>query len=196
MAAEKNQSPVKALRSDATRKRILAQARRIFAELGFENTTIRGVAAAAKIHPSMVMRYYHSKEELFACAASIDFHMPDLTAVSAETRGKVLIAHILEQWEGEATGRELKVLLRAAGTHELARQRFVQVVQEQSLPAIRKVTSKDHHEERISLILMQVAGLVVSRYLFAYGPAVSMKRDEVIRALGPVIQRYLCGTWA
>ena len=194
MVAEEKQAPSKPLRSQATRTRILAHARRLFAELGFENTTIRGVALAAKIHPSMVMRYYHSKEELFASAASIEFHMPDLTRVSSQGRGEALIAHILEQWEGEATGRELKVLLRAAGTHELARQRFVQVVQEQSLPAIRKVTAKDHHEERIGLILMQIAGLVVSRYLFAYGPVVLMQRDQVIRALGPVIQRYMSGS--
>ena len=188
------ESSEKPLRSEATRQRILAQAKTMFAERGFEKTTIRGIASAAKIHPSMVMRYYNSKEDLFASAASIDFHMPDLAKLPAATRGEALIAHILEQWEGETTGAELKILLRAAGTHELARRRFVEVVQEQSLPIIRKITAKDHQEERISLILMQIAGLVVSRYLFAYSAAVSMPRDRVVRVLGPIVQQYLSGT--
>lgn len=111
-------------RSFATRERILRHARQIFSECGFERTTIRAVALAAKIHPSMVMRYYGSKEELFATAASIDFHMPDLAAVPPDDRGTALIAHILDQWEGESTGPELQVLLRASGTHETARGAF------------------------------------------------------------------------
>ena len=184
---------MKNLRSQATRERILSKARQIFAEIGFENTTIRAVAAAAKIHPSMVMRYYHSKEELFTSAASIDFRMPDLTAVSAEKRGEALIAHILEQWEGESAQRELQVLLRAAGTHELARQLFVEVVQRQALPVIRKVVAEDRQEERIGLILVQIAGLVVSRYLFAYAPVVDMARSDLVRTIGSVTQGYISG---
>lgn len=186
--------PEKNARSLATRERILTQARHVFAELGFENTTIRAVAAAAKIHPSMVMRYYGSKEELFAIAASIDFHMPDLSLVNPARRGEALIQHILEQWEGEGTGPELKVLLRAAGTHEKARQRFVEVVQRQALPVIRKVVTQDRQEERIGLILVQIAGLVVSRYLFAYRPVVAMDRSQIIRSLGAVLQTYLSGS--
>jgi AcrR family transcriptional regulator len=185
---------VKNARSLATRERILTQAQHVFAEVGFENTTIRAVAAAAKIHPSMVMRYYGSKEELFAIAASVDFHMPDLLLVKPARRGEALIEHILEQWEGELTGRELKVLLRAAGTHDKARERFVEVVQRQALPVIRKVVRQDRQEERIGLILVQIAGLVVSRYLFAYAPVVAMDGRQIIRSLGAVVQTYLSGS--
>jgi AcrR family transcriptional regulator len=186
-------APAKNARSVATRERILAQARHVFAELGFENTTIRAVAAAAKIHPSMVMRYYGSKEELFAMAASVDFHMPDLSLVKPARRGEALIEHILEQWDGESTGPELKVLLRAAGTHDKARQRFVEIVQRQALPVIHKVVRQDRQEERIALILVQIAGLVVSRYLFAYAPVVAMDRSQIILSLGAVVQTFLSG---
>jgi AcrR family transcriptional regulator len=187
-------APVKNARSLATRERILTQAQHVFAEVGFENTTIRAVAAAAKIHPSMVMRYYGSKEELFAMAASVDFHMPDLFLMKPARRGAALIEHILEQWDGEGTGPELKVLLRAAGTNEKARQRFVEVVQRQALPMIRKVVREDRQDERIGLILVQIAGLVVSRYLFAYAPVVAMDRSQIIRSLGAVVQTYLSGS--
>jgi AcrR family transcriptional regulator len=181
-------------RSLATRERILTQARNLFAALGFENTTIRAIAASAKIHPSMVMRYYGSKEELFAIAASIDFHMPDLSLVNPQRRGEALIQHILEQWESEGTGPELKVLLRASGTHEKARQRFVEVVQRQAMPVILKVVKQDRKKERVGLILIQIAGLVVSRYLFEYGPVMAMDRRQIVRSVGAALQTYLSGS--
>lgn len=190
-AGKKNSE--KSVRSDLTRDRILLQARRIFSELGFENTTIRAVAAAAKIHPSMVMRYYHSKEELFATASAVNFRLPDLIAIEPGKRGEALVEHLLEHWEGESTSHELQVLLRAAGTHDLARNRFVEYVQQKAVPAIKKVLAKDRQEERIGFILIQIAGLVVSRYLFAYAPVVAMNRRQIIRTVGRVLQEYISG---
>ena len=69
----------------------------------------------------------------------------------------------------------------------------MQIVQQQALPAIGKVVRKDRQEERIGLILMQIAGLVVSRYLFAYKPVVAMQREQIIRTIGFTIQSYLSG---
>ena len=43
--------PAKPLRSQKTRDRILSEARRLFAEHGFENTAIRAVGEAAKGQP-------------------------------------------------------------------------------------------------------------------------------------------------
>ena len=51
---------------------ILAAARQRFAESGFERATIRAIAADANIDPSMVMRYFGNKDQLFAAAADFD----------------------------------------------------------------------------------------------------------------------------
>src|SRR5262245_18351681 len=64
-------------RSDATRAAILAAARERFAADGYERATIRAIAADANIDPAMVMRYYGSKERLFAAAAELELHLPD-----------------------------------------------------------------------------------------------------------------------
>ena len=79
-------------RGDATRERILDAARALFGEQGFERTTIRQVAAAAAINPSMVIRYYRSKEGLFAAATEIDLRISDLTSVPEERRGETIVA--------------------------------------------------------------------------------------------------------
>jgi AcrR family transcriptional regulator len=57
-------------RSENIRARILAAGQAIFSSKGYERTTIRGVAKAAHIHPSMVIRYFQSKERLFAAAVA------------------------------------------------------------------------------------------------------------------------------
>ena len=55
---------------------ILAAARERFAESGFERATIRAIAADANIDPSMVMRYFGNKDQLFAAAADFDLQFP------------------------------------------------------------------------------------------------------------------------
>jgi AcrR family transcriptional regulator len=54
-----------------TEQRILDAARRLFGELGYDRTTIRAIAAAAGSDPGLLMRYFESKEKLFAQAATI-----------------------------------------------------------------------------------------------------------------------------
>src|SRR5690242_15802896 len=54
-----------------TEARILAAARQLFGEHGYDRTTIRAIATAAGSDPGLVMRYFGSKEKLFAQAASI-----------------------------------------------------------------------------------------------------------------------------
>ncbi len=53
----------------ATRRALLAAARRQIAEHGFTGTTTRDVAAAAGVNQALVYRYFGSKEKLLAEAA-------------------------------------------------------------------------------------------------------------------------------
>src|ERR687890_791509 len=77
-------------RSEQTMAAILGAARRRFAADGFERTTIRAIAAEAGIDPSMVMRYYGSKDGLFAAAAAVHLHLPDLAAVPRRRLGETM----------------------------------------------------------------------------------------------------------
>src|SRR6516225_42381 len=97
-------------RSDATRVAILEAARRRFAEDGFRRATIRAIAADAGIDPSMVMRYYGSKNKLFAAAAEFDLRFPDLATTDPKQVGRSLVRHFLERWEGDEA---MVILLRS-----------------------------------------------------------------------------------
>ena len=58
--------PGSARKSERTRAAILKAAQELFAELGYARTTVRDIAARAAIDPAMVMRYFGSKDALFA----------------------------------------------------------------------------------------------------------------------------------
>lgn len=178
----------KPLRSQGTRDRILAEAKRLFAEHGFEQTTIRAIAAAAAINPAMVIRYYGDKESLFAAAARIDLHMPDLSAWPADERGRALVANVLDVWDA---GDELPALLRAAGTYEAARARMVGAVEMQAAAAIAAVLPADHKPERLAMIVMQITGMLLSRYVLRHPSVMALDRQALIHHVGAAVQMFM-----
>ena len=94
---------------------ILAAARERFAGSGFERATIRAIAADANIDPSMVMRYFGSKDQLFAAAADFDLQIPDLSDVDERPVGRAhWSTYFMTRWERDEA---LVVLLRSSTTN-------------------------------------------------------------------------------
>jgi len=176
-------------RSDGTKAAILAAARERFAAEGYERATIRSIAADAAIDPAMVMRYYGSKEKLFAAAAEFDLRLPDLSALARRSAGKALVKHLLERWESDDT---LKALLRAAVTNEAAAERMRTIFSAQLRPAIAAFSGDPATAgTRAGLIATQALGLALCRYVLRLPPVVIMERAEVVEWIGPTFQRYL-----
>ncbi|MEV5203442.1 TetR family transcriptional regulator [Streptomyces sp. NPDC053720] len=70
-------------RRRATEARILDSARELFAEKGFDRTTIRAVATASNVDPALVMQYFGSKRELFDQAMQAFPALPETTGTDA-----------------------------------------------------------------------------------------------------------------
>lgn len=179
-----------ARRSEATRAAILVAARRQFAQAGYQGTTIRSVAAEAGIDPSLVMRYYGHKEGLFAAAAEFDLRLPELGGLPRAQVGEALVAHFLDRWESDET---LVALLRAAATHEVARERLLSIFATQLAPRIVALVGGPRAAalSRAGLIATQMLGLAMCRYVLRLPPVVAHKRPALIRQIGQTVQRYL-----
>jgi len=175
--------------SEQTKAVILAAAREQFAKSGFERATIRAIAADADIDPSMVMRYFGNKDQLFAAAADFDLDLPDLSATDRDELGAALVEHFMNRWERDEV---LIVLLRASATNAEAAQRMRAMFAAQLLPVIAKI-NPDQPERRAALIATQTLGLALCRYVLQLPPIVAMARDEAVAWLGPTVQRYLDG---
>ncbi len=173
--------------SAETKAVILAAARKRFAESGFERATIRAIAADANIDPSMVMRYFGSKDQLFAAAADFDLQIPDLSDVDRVQLGARLVAHFLDRWERDEA---LVVLLRSSTTNVEAAKRMRKIFSSQLRPVIARLNPTDA-PRRAGLIASQVLGLALCRYVLRLPPVVGMSRDEIVAWLGPTVQRYL-----
>src|SRR5690349_17960728 len=102
-----------------TKAVILAAAKERFAESGFERATIRAIAADANIDPSMVMRYFGNKDQLFAAAADFDLEIPDLSSVDRADIGARVVDYFMDRWERDEA---LIVLLRSSTSNDAAAQ--------------------------------------------------------------------------
>ncbi|ORB72553.1 TetR/AcrR family transcriptional regulator [Mycobacterium scrofulaceum] len=176
--------------SDDTKAAILAAARERFGAVGFQGATIRAIAADAGIDPAMVMRYYGSKDKLFAAAAEFDLRFPDLAAIDPAQVGRSMVRHFLERWEGDEA---LVILLRSSATNEEAAQRMQEIFGSQIRPLVASLAPSEEVGVRAGLIATQILGMALCRFVLRLPPVVEMTRDEIVDWLGPTIQRYLGG---
>lgn len=184
-------------RSAGTRRAILDAARSAFAARGYEQTTIRAVAAQAGVDASMVMRYFESKAGLFTAAATADLNVPDLRAVPAEERGEVLVHHVVDRWEDTARDDELILLLRTAVNDEAVAKRLQSVLGELITAPIAALADPDA-AERGALVGAQLLGVALCRYILRLEPLASLPAADVVNAVAPSVQRYLtrpAGQW-
>jgi len=177
-------------RSAATRRAILSAARAMFAARGYEQTTIRAVAAQADVDASMVMRYFQSKSGLFTAAVSTDLQVPDLGSVPASHRGELIVRYFVDRWEGPVADDKLIALLRTAVTSEpIAGQ--VQAILGRRLTERIAVLGEEQAPGRAALVAAQLLGLALCRYILRFEPLASLPADEVVAAVAPSVDRYL-----
>ena len=177
-------------RSEGTRRAILAAARATFAARGYEQTTIRAVAARAGVDASMVMRYFQSKAGLFTAAVTMDLQVPDLRSVPASRRGELLVRHFVSRWEDPVHDDELIALLRTGVTSQTVAGRL-QAVLGQLITEPIAALGDERAAERGTLIAAQLLGLALCRYILRFEPLASLTADDVVAAVAPSVQRYL-----
>ena len=82
-----------------TRADILSAARRRFGAEGYERTTLRAVAADVGVDAALVIRYFGSKQDLFAAAADFAIELPDLSSVDPDEVAGILLPRFFAVWE-------------------------------------------------------------------------------------------------
>lgn len=179
----------RARNANQTRADILAAARRRFGSDGYERTTLRAVAADVGIDAALVVRYFGSKQELFAAAAEFTLDLPDLTKVDPDDVADALLPSFFAVWEEDTT---FVALLRAAMTSPTAADTMRRVFATQVAPKLSAVTP-DHPAQRAGLMGAFVIGLATTRYVLANPAVANLSHDELIRWAGPVIRQLLVG---
>ena len=180
-------------KSERTKAGILGAAREQFARQGYDRTSIRSIAAQASIDPALVMRYFTSKDALFAAAVDVDLMVPDLSAVAVEDLGARLTRHFLERWEGALSDDVLLILLRSAVTNEQVAERLRSVFVEQVVGVLAAVAPPGEAERRAALVASQLLGLALTRHVLRLPGIATRAMDDVVSDIAPNVQRYLIG---
>ena len=186
-------SPSKTPKSERTRAAILRAAEELFAEHGYERTTVRDIAARASIDPAMVMRYFGSKDALFARTTHFDLRFPSLANARPSEIGAALVRHAIELWEGDRGRSGLIILLRAAASSDDAASKVRDVFASQVMPAVARAGGGRDARRRAGLVASQILGLALCRYILKVPPVAEMSPDDIVECVGPTIQRYIAG---
>ena len=179
-----------------TRAEVLDAAKVLFAERGFSRTTIRAVASDAGVDPSLVHHYFGTKDDLFMAALALPMDPRELlgpiVAAGPDGAGERLVRTLLSVWDDPRVRPALLAVARSVIGDDggrLVGEGFIPVVIGPVLAAL----AVDRPEVRIPLVVSQLVGLIVTRYVLALTGMVEMPAEDVVVRLGPTIQRYLTG---
>jgi AcrR family transcriptional regulator len=180
------------VRSAATRAAILAAARKLLSEQGYEAMTIRAVAGVVGVDPSMVMRYYGSKEGLFHAAVDLDLQLDKLSPIPKKKLGEALARHFLAKWEGELADDATALLLRSSATNPVAAERMRLIFDTQISKFVRTSTDSGRLASlRAGLVASQLLGLAFTRYVVALPPIAALDVETLVKSVAPTLQYYL-----
>ncbi len=176
------------------REAVLAAARVQFSELGYERTTVRGVAQAAGVDSRLVTHYFGSKQRLFLAVVELPVEprdiLPGLIGGSDDPPHAVagFLAALLDSpdYRQVSTG-----LLRAAASEPEAADAARALLSERLLLPLAEAIGADQAPLRASLLASQIAGLVLARFVLELEPVASLHGEDLARILEPVVRHYL-----
>ena len=185
------------LGSPDARRAVLDAARELFAELGFERTTMRVVAARAGVDPALIYHYFGDKDGLLFAALQPPVDEATVFAGLADAgdrAGEELVRRLVKLWEEHPEVREqMAAILRTGLSHDHAGRLLRDILSSFILAALGGVLAGDRRELRVALIGSQIGGLMLARYILKVPGTAAASPEELVQAVGPTVQRYLTG---
>jgi AcrR family transcriptional regulator len=179
-----------------TKQSILEAARTVFAEKGFDQSSIRAIATEAKVDPALVHHYFGTKEKLFLATINSPINPAELVPKAMQgprdQAGERLVRLMLTVWDSPA-GVAAVALMRSAMSNEWTARLLREFVVTQVLRRAVAEFVMDPAEAttRATLVATQVAGLAVVRYVLKVEPVASAPVEQLVAAIAPNVQRYL-----
>lgn len=171
-----------------TEAAILDAARQLFAEVGFEKTTIRGVAGQAGVDPALVMQYYGSKEGLFAAAAHATVDKRKVTEVPRDQLAAQALKDLFAGFEDEQSRAAHFAVMRSCLTHDRARAVMRDEVMSAKQAKVAETIGGPDAELRAGLLAATMIGTTIVRYLLEIPSVSQASPEDVERVMEPVLR--------
>jgi AcrR family transcriptional regulator len=184
-----------------TRQEIIEAARRVFADKGYEQASLRGVAREAGVDAALVHHYFDGKSALFIAAMSMPFDPRTVKeeanpAAQAAFSGSATVEGFLTMWDqAEGTGSSFASCAAAMATSPSVADAMREFVSERvwSLEPAREDESTEVFWRRRALVSSQLMGLAFNRYILRMPPLSTATPRQIGRWAGPTLERYVEG---
>jgi AcrR family transcriptional regulator len=180
-----------------TKTALIAAAREVFGEAGYDGATVRAIATRAGVDAAMVNHWFGGKENLFARAVlEIPFDPRELVAGllagPVENLGERIVRTFLTRWDSSG-GDIFTALVRSVAGHEQVAHVLRDLFLNQLFSKLVGPIDTDRAELRATLCASQLIGMGMIRYVAKFEPLASSDIETLVQAVGPNVQRYLTG---
>lgn len=181
-----------------TREAIADAARQLFAENGYDRTTLRAVAEAAGVDAALVSHYFGSKQQLFTSVIELPFDpaafLPAVLGGDPEAAGERLVRFVLTAMEQPEVGRRFTAMIRSATSEPEAARLLRELITQRLLVPVAEGLGGADAQLRAALVGSQIIGMVMARRIVAVPPLADADTESLIAAVAPTLQRYLTGS--
>ncbi|ADG79001.1 Transcriptional regulator, TetR family OS=Tsukamurella paurometabola (strain ATCC 8368 / DSM/ CCUG 35730 / CIP 100753 / JCM 10117 / KCTC 9821 / NBRC 16120/ NCIMB 702349 / NCTC 13040) OX=521096 GN=Tpau_2395 PE=4 SV=1 [Tsukamurella paurometabola] len=184
--------------SPDTRAEILTAARTAFARGGLAGTTVRSIAEAAGVDSALVHHYFGTKQDLYLAALAIpvdpEFVRAPLREAPLDDAARALLRALLTMWDGPLRDVGVAVIrtnLGNSGDPAIVRGFLLEIALAELIG--RMEAGPGDGVLRANLMVAQVFGLLVARYIVGFEPLASLTVDEVVDLAAPPLQQVITG---
>ena len=171
---------------EATRARLQDAARELFRDQGFSATTVRDIGAVAGVDPSLIIRYFGSKEGLLTEITLADAPLAPMIEGDRATLGMKIAALTLEKEHGSG----IETVLRSLGVSDVS-TRFEKELHDCYVEPLARWLGGRDANVRAGLIVSIVNGAVLSLNILGLRSLTSAKKTVLIRHLGATLQNLI-----
>ncbi|MGH3719488.1 MAG: TetR/AcrR family transcriptional regulator [Pseudonocardiaceae bacterium] len=173
-----------------TAQRVLAAARRTFADEGYAGASIREIASRADVDAALVHYYYRTKENLFVRAVEAEWE-GDPAVPSTPVDAETVVRTFLGRWERADVRDRFTAVLRSLGDNERAVELLQEFLCGPILRGLQDSAGRTVAPSRALFVGTQLLGLAILRYLLRAEPFASMPTDGLVEFLKPSIQHVI-----
>ncbi|HEY4021778.1 MAG TPA: TetR family transcriptional regulator [Pseudonocardiaceae bacterium] len=164
--------------ADATRAALLAAARDLFAERGFEQTTVRDIAARAGVNQALLFRYFGSKDGLFDATMTNSSRQ-----LINETPPELLLLRTMQRMfapDAPTADASPFYAVRRSAAHKGAKSMVRDEAGSEFAAVLASLTDAPNAELRADLVLSWILGIGLLRYVLVKEPIAHADTDELI----------------
>lgn len=190
MPPEPSEMTLRPRNAAATRAAILDAARVAFTRTGYAGAGVREIAAAAGVNAALVIRYFGSKEGLFAAAVADGFEIGALLAGDRAGFGERLAWYLFLKEPG---GGFDPLLMLCSASNAQATPLLRAALDEQFVRPLAAWLGGEDATVRAGLIAAYLAGISILRGVLQSEPLMTANGETFVALVAPVLQAYADG---